>query len=108
MSPDATSAPVSGAIAGDAAAAEGRLPLVMTVGFSGHRAVDDSTEAERLIGEALTTIGAAFETLKAAQVEAFEGAPRLRLLIGAAPGTDRTMTAAWRAAALGEIQPIYP
>ena len=108
MTLDATSAPASGAIAADAAAAEGRLPLVMTVGFSGHRAVEDPAEADRLIGEALTAISAAFEVLKEAQAEAFDGAPRLRLLVGAAPGTDRTVAAAWRATALGEIQPIYP
>ncbi len=108
MNPDANSAPASGATAGVAATAEGRLPLVMTVGFSGHRAVEDAAEADRLIGETLAAIRAAFETLKDAQTEAFEGAPRLRLLIGTAPGTDRTLAAAWRAAALGEVQSIYP
>jgi hypothetical protein len=108
MNPDANSAPASGASAGVAVAAEGRLPLVMTVGFSGHRVVDDAAEADRLISETLTAVGAAFETLKHMQPEAFEGAPRLRLLIGAAPGSDRTLAAGWRAAALGEVHLIYP
>ena len=108
MNPDANSAPASGATAGVVAAAEGRLPLVVTVAFSGHRAVEDPAEAGRLIGETLTAIGAAFATLKSEHAEAFEGTPRLRLLIGAAPGTDRTLAAAWRAAELGEIHLIYP
>ena len=108
MDPETNSAPATGASAGDAAAAGDRLPLVLTVGFSGHRVVDDAVEADRLIGEALSAIGAAFEMLKRSHGEPFEGAPRLRLLIGAAPGTDRVVAAAWRAARLGEAHSIYP
>lgn len=108
MDPQTNSAPASGAIAGDAVAGADRLPLVLTVGFSGHRLIEDAAEAGRLIAEALAAIGAAFEALKGSHADAFEGAPRLRLLIGAAPGTDRLAAAAWRAARLGEVHLIYP
>lgn len=108
MEPQANSAPASGAVVGDAVLAGERLPLVMTVGFSGHRTIEDAPEAERLIAKTLKAIGAAFEALKQADAEAFDGAPRLRLMIGAAPGTDRTVAAAWSAARLGEVHPIYP
>ena len=106
MNPETNSAPANRASAGDAA--DDRLPLVLTVGFSGHRAVDDAAEAEHLIAETLAAIGAGFETLKRSLGPAFEGMPRLRLLIGAAPGTDRMVAAAWRAARLGEDHLIYP
>jgi hypothetical protein len=105
MDPETNSAAAN---ADDAATAGDRLPLVLTVGFSGHRVVEDAKEAERLVGETLAAIGAAFETLKRSHGEPFEGAPRLRLLIGVAPGTDRLMAAAWRAAGLGEAHAIYP
>ena len=108
MDPHENSAPASRASAGDAARAEGRLPLVVTVGFTGHRAVESPVEAERLAGEALAAIGAAFDRLKHDLADAFDGAPRLRLLIGAAPGTDRMVAGAWRAVGLGEIHRIFP
>jgi hypothetical protein len=107
MNPDANSAPASAATA-RALAKPGDLPLVTTVGFSGHRAIEDSAEADRLIGEALAAVGAAFQTLQQAQGEAFAGSPGLRLLVGAAPGTDRIIAAAWRGARLGEVHLIYP
>ena len=108
MDPQANSALASGAIAGVAAQPAGRLPLVMTVGFTGHRAIEHPAESERLVAEALAAIGAAFASLARDHGAAFEGAPRLRLLVGAAPGTDRLVAAAWRAAALGPLHQIYP
>ena len=77
-----------------------RLPLAITVGFTGHRVVGEAADAaEHLIGQALAVIGAAFVQLEATVGEAFDGAPRMRLLIGAAPGTDRLFAAQWEAAA---------
>jgi len=68
MDPQTNSAPASGADAGDAA--EGRLPLVMTVGFTGHRVIEHPAEAERLVGEALTAVGEAFAAAYPAIVRA--------------------------------------
>ncbi len=106
MDPQTNSAPVNGADAG--ATIEGRLPLVMTVGFTGHRVIEHPAEAERLVSEALGAVGAAFAALRDGQAAAFDGAPRLRLLAGAAPGTDRIVSAAWRALQLGQAHLIYP
>ncbi len=108
MGPQTNSAPAIEASVGDVVAAGDRLPLVVTVGFSGHRAIDDTDEAERLIGETLAAIATAFETLKRSLAGAFEGAPQLRLLVGAAPGADRMVAAAWRTARLGEVHTIFP
>jgi len=89
--------------------AQDRLPLVVTVGFTGHREVDDMAAAERLIGEALAAIGEAFATLRRSpHMEAFDGAPRMRLIAGDAPGTDRAVAAVWRATGLGQVHPIFP
>ena len=104
----ANSAPASGAVAGDAARVEGRLPLVMTVAFTGHRVIDHPAEAERLVGEALGAIGEAFNALSRTLAEVFDGPPQLRLMIGAAPGTDRIVAAAWRALELGEVHLVFP
>ena len=108
MDPRDNSAPASGAIAGDDARVEGRLPLVVTVAFTGHRVIEHPGEAERLVGEALGAIGEAFDALRRTQAEAFDGAPQLRLLIGAAPGTDRIVAAAWRALELGPVHQVFP
>ena len=105
MDPQTNSAPASGA---DAGAAEGRLPLVMTVGFTGHRVIEHPAEAERLVGEVLTAISGAFAAVGRTQAAAFDGPARLRLLIGAAPGTDRIVAAAWRSQELGPSHLIYP
>jgi len=96
-------------ISAAATAPEDRLPLVMTVGFTGHRAVEDMAAAERAIGEALVVVGEAFAKLiRTSHMAAFDGAPRMQLIVGAAPGTDRIIAAAWRAAELGPVHPIFP
>jgi hypothetical protein len=87
----------------------GRLPLVVTIGFTGHRTLKDPAAAEREFGAALAEIGRAFEIVAGAPLaKAYDGAPALRLLVGAAPGADRMAAATWRAAGLGEIHFIYP
>src|SRR5579863_1235953 len=93
-----------------------RLPLTMTVGFAGHRAVEDAGEAARLLDGAFALARAALEALQLTQLgegegrlgEAYEGAPRLRLLTGDAPGADRLAIARWRAAEVGEVHILYP
>jgi len=88
---------------------EGRLPLVVTVGFTGHRAIEDRLTAAKRIDAAFRHVEAAFHALAASPVaEAYNGAPRLRLLIGGAPGADWLAAEAWRTAELGEIHHIYP
>jgi hypothetical protein len=87
----------------------GPPPLVVTVGFTGHRTLEDPAAARRQIDAALGEIGRAFGLVAASPLaRAYHGAPTLRLLIGAAPGADRIVAEAWRAAALGEIHFIYP
>jgi hypothetical protein len=108
MEAHANRAPASGTIAGDVTAAEGRLPLVLTVGFTGHRVIEQPAQAERLVGEALATVAEVFTAITRMQAAAFDGAARLRLLIGAAPGTDRIVAATWRALELGQAHLIYP
>jgi len=88
---------------------DGPPPLVVTVGFTGHRTLDDPAAARRRIDAALAEIGRAVGLVADAPLtRAYHGAPTLRLLIGAAPGADRVVAEAWRAAALGEIHFIYP
>jgi hypothetical protein len=88
---------------------DGPLPLVVTVGFTGHRTLADPAAARRKIDAALAEIGRAFDLVVGATfARAFHGTPALRLLVGAAPGADRMVAEAWRAAALGEVHMIYP
>ena len=92
-----------------AGSTEGRLPLVLSVGFTGHRTVDDAAAASRLIAAAfadLSTTLAALADMPLAH--AYDGAPRLRLLAGGAPGADRLAQEAWRAGRHGELHAIYP
>ena len=90
-------------------AGEDRLPLVVTIGFTGHRTVEDPAAARDKIDAALGEIGRAFGVVAGGQLtRAYHGAPALRLLVGAAPGTDRIVAEAWRAAKLGEVHFIYP
>lgn len=86
-----------------------RLPMVATVGFVGHRRFDDEAAARAAIEAAFVEIGRAFALVSQGPLaEAFDGADRLRLLIGAAPGADRLAAAAWREAGLGEVHLIFP
>ena len=102
-------APAQLAAVVDAAPDDGRLPLVLTVGFTGHRALDDGEAAFALIATAFREVLATFEQVASAPyAAAYAGAPRLRLLIGAAPGADRIAEAAWRATGLDGVHQIYP
>jgi hypothetical protein len=92
-----------------AAPAGDRLPMAATVGFVGHRRFDDARAAREAMDQALAEVGRAFDRLvRSPTAEAFEGAPRLRLLTGAAPGADRLAAAAWKDARLGEAHLIFP
>ncbi|HEY2709352.1 MAG TPA: hypothetical protein VGI95_14985 [Caulobacteraceae bacterium] len=85
------------------------LPLFVTIGFTGHRAVADPKAAEQLIEAALACVHAAVGKAADEPFAAdYTGPPGLRLLIGAAPGTDRIAAAAWRAADYGELHTLYP
>jgi len=87
----------------------GPPPLVATVGFTGHRTLEDPAAARRQMDAALAEIGRAVALVAGSPVAlVHQGAPTMRLLVGAAPGADRMMAEAWRAAALGEIHFIYP
>jgi hypothetical protein len=109
MDPNTISAPAGETNAGAATAEVDRLPLVLTVGFTGHRMIADDPDTARLIGEALAAAGAAFASLVGSpHIEAFDGGPRMRLIVGAAPGADRLVAAAWRAAKLGRVHPLFP
>ncbi|MEO8926072.1 MAG: DUF4231 domain-containing protein [Caulobacteraceae bacterium] len=100
----------------DDGAGAGRLPLVLTVGFAGHRAVGDDGHTAGLLDRAFAVVGAAFAALPEVRLdcederlgEAYDGAPRSRLLSGDAPGADRLAIARWRAAGLGEVRVLYP
>lgn len=93
-----------------------RLPLAVTVGFSGHRAVDHEAELARQLDETFSAIQASLAQLSASPLtgaegrlaDAYDGPAHLRLLAGAAPGADRLAADRWRAAGLGEIHLLYP
>ncbi|HEY1752805.1 MAG TPA: hypothetical protein VGG29_16220 [Caulobacteraceae bacterium] len=86
-----------------------QLPLALSVGFTGHRVIEDASEARRLIAEALAGVAEAFRRAAGSEAAQAYGPGRtLRLLVGAAPGTDRLAAAAWDAAALGESHAVYP
>ncbi|HEX3920139.1 MAG TPA: hypothetical protein VHW60_22600 [Caulobacteraceae bacterium] len=90
-------------------AIEDRLPMVMTVGFTGHRQIDDMDAGHALLEQAVAAVGEAFDLLITAPLaQAYDGAPRLRLMIGEAPGTDRLMANVWRVEDLGEIHTMFP
>jgi hypothetical protein len=109
MAEDIDSAPAQAPPSDRGGALEGRLPLVLTVGFTGHRSVDDVDAAARLIAATFADVMAAFVLITLSPLAAaFEGRPRLRLLAGGAPGTDRLAQDAWRKAGLGERHAIYP
>ena len=95
----------------------GRLPLVVTVGFTGHRSLDDIEEAAAQIDAALAAVHDALELLAHAPLkgagderlgDAYEGARKLRLLTGDAPGADGLVIERWRRAGLGETHRLYP
>ncbi len=109
MGEDSDSAPAGAAHSDRGGQSEGRLPLVLTVGFTGHRSLADAAAASRLIAAAFDDVKAALEGLAALPLaQAYEGRPRLRLLAGGAPGADRLAQEAWRAGKLGELHAIYP
>ena len=88
---------------------EDRLPLVVTVGFTGHRAIDDLGEARGLLEQALAVVGEAFDAMAASDLrDAYDGEPRLRLMVGEAPGADRLVGEVWRAEGMGEVHAIFP
>ena len=99
MSHDTERAPAGVPPSDRAGPSDGRLPLVLTVGFTGHRSVADAAAASRMIGAAFAAVQEALQRLAATPLaEAYDGAPRLRLLSGGAPGTDRLAQEAWRTA----------
>ena len=109
MRQDTDTAPAAAARSDPRGPAEGRLPLVLTVGFTGHRSVDDAAAARRLLAAAFTDLDATLEALSGMPLaQAYDGAARLRLLAGGAPGTDRLAQEAWRAGNHGELHAIYP
>ena len=109
MAEDIDTAPAQAAPSERGGASDGRLPLMLTVGFTGHRSVDDVDAAARLIAATFADVKAAFDLITASPLAAaFEGKPRLRLLAGGAPGTDRLAQDAWRKGQLGELHAIYP
>jgi len=101
---------------GSAAAADGRPPLVLTIGFSGHRELHGLGEAVAgRLDEALTILKDAVASMEAQPLhadetlaDAFSSRARLRLVSGEAPGSDRLAIARWAAAGLGETHRIYP
>ncbi|HUO12919.1 MAG TPA: hypothetical protein VMU37_09205 [Caulobacteraceae bacterium] len=98
-------------------ATPGTLPLVVTIGFTGHRALDDPNQATARIDETLGFIRQALKLVVEAPLRgageeqlghAFDGVAQLRLLTGDAPGADGLMIARWRLANLGEVHRLYP
>jgi hypothetical protein len=86
-----------------------RLPLVVTVGFTGHRSIDHEADATAQLERAFAAVMAAFERIIVAPLAgAYHGTPRMRLLTGAAPGADRLAARVWREQAMGEIHALYP
>ena len=99
-----------------APAADGRPPLVLTVGFTGHRELGEhaAAVADRL-DEVLAVVKDAVARMQAHPLhdderlaEAFSSGARLRLVSGEAPGSDRLAIARWTAAGLGATHRIYP
>src|ERR1700722_2460681 len=108
MAEDTDSARAQGAASDRGGPSDDRLPLVLTVGFTGHRSVDDADAAARLIAATFADVKAAFDLITQSPLAAaFEGKPRPRLRAGGAPGTDRLAQDAWRKAELGERHAIY-
>jgi len=93
-----------------------RLPLTITVGFTGHRALGEhSGEVAAALGAAFAVVRDSLAGLEATLLhpderlgDAYGGPARLRLVSGEAPGSDRLAIASWNAGQLGEVHPIYP
>jgi uncharacterized membrane protein YfcA len=104
----------------EASGAEGggvsQLPLVVTVGFAGHRAIEDPAGADALLSRAFAVVGEALAALPSQPLDAgeealgqaYDGEQRARLLTGAAPGADRLAIAQWRKGRYGEIHALFP
>jgi hypothetical protein len=106
---DHAAAPAPAVTASPSAPGAARLPMVLTVGFTGHRTLADPVAAQRQMRAAFAEIGHAFGIVAASPLAgAYDGAPTLRLASGGAPGADRAAAAAWREAGLGEIHFVYP
>lgn len=108
---------------GDASAARGDPspaplsgpPLVITVGFAGHRAIDGAPALAAELDHALATLKRAVTIAAVSPLpdgerlgETFHDRHRLRLLTGDAPGADRIAIGRWQAADLGEVHRLYP
>jgi len=99
-----------------APADDGRLPLVVTVGFTGHRMLEDGDATARALDRAFALVRAAVALLQAritgaegeTLADAYEGPTRLRLMVGDAPGADRLARERWRASGPGEAHLLYP
>jgi len=95
---------------------QSRLPLVVTIGFAGHRAIPDIGEAEALLSSAFAVIHEALAALPTQPLDigeetlgqAYAGAQRARLLTGAAPGADRLAINQWRKGGYGEVHALFP
>ncbi|HTX49666.1 MAG TPA: hypothetical protein VME40_09785 [Caulobacteraceae bacterium] len=95
----------------------GRLPLVVTIGFTGHRSLDDIDEATAQIDVTLAAAHHALKLLAATTLrgagderlqQAYDGSASLRLLTGDAPGADGLVIDRWGRAGMGETHRLYP
>ena len=95
---------------------QGRPPLVITFGFSGHRDYGDEKTVAAQMDTTLMTIQAALALLLKTPLkgagEALAGAygdtRQLRLLTGDAPGADGLMIQRWTDGKVGPIHRLYP
>jgi hypothetical protein len=93
-----------------------RLPLVATVGFAGHRIIDDPDQATELLNQAFAIVVKALKGLPSRPLDhgdehlgdAYDGPMRLRLLSGVATGADRLAISRWRAVTGGEVHALFP
>jgi hypothetical protein len=98
------------------AASRAALPLVVTIGFAGHRRIDDPDQAKALLDKAYVIIAEALEDLpqhpldsgKETLGQAYSGPQRTRLLTGSAPGADRLAIGEWRKGGHGEVHGLFP
>src|SRR5580658_8613018 len=89
-------------------AAGDRLPLTVSVGFTGHRTIEDEASAQAASAAAFEAIAQAFTRTARRLADVYEGEPALRLVVGGAPGADRLAAEAWRADGRGATHFVYP
>src|SRR5580704_6045912 len=95
---------------------QGRPPLVITFGFSGHREYENETAVAKKMDAALATIQQALKLLLAMPLKgaeetlgaAYDETARLRLLTGDAPGADGLMIRRWSLGEVGAVHRLYP